>query len=103
MVETINNPYSLTLPKVGTTLIKDDLFGTAEGTKMNVDLISPVDGKVIQVNEVLNSLVKQAAVLTPIIQDTYNSGWLLVAQLSNPAELSDLVTPQKYIDLVTKK
>ena len=103
MVETISNPYNISLPAVGTTVVKDNLFGDAEGTKMNVDLISPVSGKVLQVNEIINSLVKQSAVLTPVIQDPYNSGWLFVAQLSHPVELNDLVSPQKYADLVTKK
>lgn len=103
MVDILANPYHLSLPKVGTALVKDDAFGAMEGTKMSADLINPVSGAVLQVNEVLNLLVKQDAPLTPLMQDPYNSGWMIVVQLSNPTELDDLVTPQKYIELVEKK
>jgi glycine cleavage system H protein len=103
MVEIIYNPYNISLPKVGSILAKDDAFGAAEGTKMNADLISPVSGTVIQINDVLDSLSKESLALTPVIQDPYNSGWMLVVQLRNPAELSDLVTPQRYIELVASK
>lgn len=103
MVDILANPYHLTLPKVGATLVIDDVFGAMEGTKMSADLISPLSGTVLQVNEVLNSLVKQGSPLTPLIQDPYNSGWMMVVQLNKPAELDNLVTPQRYIELVLKK
>ena len=103
MVDILANPYHLSLPKIGTALVKDDAFGTMEGTKMSADLINPVSGAVLQANDVLNSLVKQDTPLTPLMQDPYNSGWMIVVQLSNPTELDDLVTPQKYIELVEKK
>ena len=103
MVDILSNPYHLSLPKVGTILVRDDGFGAMEGTKMSADLITPVSGTVLEVNEVLNSLVKQNVALTPLIQDTYNSGWMVVVQMSKPAELDDLVTPQRYIELVIKK
>ena len=103
MIDILANPYHLSLPNVGNALVKDDAFGALEGTKMSADLITPVSGTVLEVNEVLNSLVKQDTPLTPLMQDPYNSGWMIVVQLSNPTELDDLVTPQKYIELVEKK
>ena len=103
MVDILSNPYYLLLPKVGTILVRDDGFGALEGTKMSADLITPISGTVLEVNGVLNSLVKQNLALTPLIQDPYNGGWMIVVQMSNPAELDDLVTPQRYVELVLKK
>ena len=103
MVEILYNPYKLWLSQVGTTLTEDDAFGGIEGFKMSADLITPVSGKVIQINDALISLAKQGMPIDAIINDPYNSGWMTVVQLSNSSELSNLVTPQKYIELVIKK
>jgi glycine cleavage system H protein len=103
MVEILYNPYNLSLSQVGTTLANGDAFGNIEGFKMSADLISPVSGGVIQINDSLISLAKQGTPINPMINDPYNSGWMLVVQLSNLAELSDLVTPQRYVELVTSK
>jgi glycine cleavage system H protein len=103
MVEILYNPYNLSLLPVGSSVTADDAFGNIEGFKMSADLITPVSGTVIQINDNLISMAKLGTPIDPIINDPYNSGWMLVVQLSNLAELGDLVTPQKYIELVEKK
>lgn len=102
MVEILSDPYglSLSLSPVGTNLAKGDAFGTIEGDNLTTDLISPVSGKCIQINDflVLQSIL--GAILDPIIFDPYNSGWLVVVQLNNPTELNSLLTPQAYVNLL---
>ncbi len=41
--------------------------------------------------------------ISPVVYDSYNSGWMLVVQLNKPDELKALMTAQSYRDLVTKK
>ncbi|OGO17003.1 MAG: hypothetical protein A2Z02_03105 [Chloroflexi bacterium RBG_16_48_7] len=95
-------PYSLTLPKVGSTLALGDFFGTIEGYKMMADLPSPVSGVVIGVNDFLVRQGKQGqgGYISSINTDPYNSGWMFVVQLSKPDELKVLMTAQSYRDLV---
>jgi glycine cleavage system H lipoate-binding protein len=47
--------------------------------------------------------VTQGTVLEPVINDPYNSGWMIVIQMNKPAELNALLTAQAYRDLVAKK
>jgi len=32
--------------------------------------------------------------------DTYGNGWMLAVRISNPAELNDLMPPERYLNLV---
>ena len=100
--EILYEPYKISLPKVGATITQDTALGTIEGYKMSADLISPISGQVIQVNDLLNSLSNAGTFLDPVIADPYNSGWMLVVQLIKPDELKDLMSAQGYKDLVLK-
>ena len=99
MVEIIYQPYNISLSPVGTTLAKEDDFGAIEGYKLSADLTSPVSGTVIEINNSLIELSKSNVIITPINDDPYNSGWLIIVRLSNPAELNSLLSPQSYMAL----
>ena len=101
--EILFEPFKILLPKVGDKLAQGDAFGTIEGYKMISDLLTPVSGTVIQINDFLNSLVRQGTVLEPVINDPYNSGWMIVVQMAKPGELASLLTAQAYRDLVGHK
>ena len=98
--EILFEPFKISLPKVGFKMTAGDTFGTIEGYKMSADLLTPVSGTVIQINDFLNSLVIQGTVLEPVINDPYNSGWMLVIQLTRTSELNSLLTAQAYRELV---
>jgi glycine cleavage system H protein len=69
----------------------EESFGDIEGYKMSVDLISPVSGKVLATNQ---SVIEHPA---PLLNgDPYITGWMLNIQMSNPADLNNLVTPMYY-------
>jgi glycine cleavage system H protein len=98
--EILYEPYKISLPKVGVTITPDVALGTIEGYKMAADLISPIDGQVIQVNELLNSLASEGKFLDPVIADPYNNGWMLVVKLLKPDEIKTLLSAQGYKDLI---
>jgi glycine cleavage system H protein len=101
MVDILAEPYSLSLPPVGTQLNSGDDFGSIEGYKLTSDLISPVSGIIIEANSYLTIPVGQGGNIQPINNDPYGAGWLVVMQLSNPSELSSLLTPQQYVNYVS--
>lgn len=87
--ESLGDIVFLELPEVGDTLAVDDPFGVVESVKAASDLYSPMTGKVVEVNEELLD--------TPegINEDPYNA-WMIVLELSNPAEESDLLNKEQY-------
>lgn len=82
------------MPTVGREIKKGENFGVVESVKAVSDLYSPVSGKVIEVNEKLEgepSLVND---------DPFGEGWILKLEATNPAELDESLTPDKYEELV---
>ncbi len=103
MYHILYNPYNCSLSPIGTKLAAEDAFGSIEGYKMTTDLLSPVSGTVTDLNKlVMGNAGGQGAgdSMLAALADVYGGGWMAVFQLSNPAELSKLLTPQQYATLV---
>jgi len=66
---------------------------TIETMKVNVDLPSPITGKIIEVNTLLDSAPEL------INQDPYGAGWLAVVEVNDwNAEKIHLLEPQAYFE-----
>lgn len=75
---------------IGETVAKDKVFGTVEAVKTVSDLFMPVSGKVLEQNTALNDAPD--AVNT----DPYGTGWMVKIEISNVAELNDLMDAETY-------
>ncbi|RMG79225.1 MAG: glycine cleavage system protein GcvH [Bacteroidetes bacterium] len=80
----------------GEELDKDEVFGTVEAVKTVSDLIMPVSGKVIEVNE------KLADAPELVNQDPYGEGWMIKVEMSNPSELDELMDADSYKSYIGK-
>jgi len=78
------------LPEDGAALVRGDACGTLESVKSVEDLISPVSGEVVRVNEE----VLDAPEL--INQDPHGDGWLMEVKLEDPSELDSLMGDDEY-------
>lgn len=78
------------LPSVGTELKFMETFGVVESVKAVSDLYAPVSGKVVEIN---TALVEKPEVLN---SDPYNTGWMVVVEPNNPAELDQLLDADAY-------
>jgi glycine cleavage system H protein len=93
-----SRPYALSLEKINTELICGNRFGDMEGQKVNSDLISPVSGKIVQVNEVVvRQGMGQGEYMPTVNSDPWNTGWMIVVQLKNEEELKVLMKPQEFL------
>jgi glycine cleavage system H protein len=101
MVAILGEPFRMTFPEVGNKLARDDGFAEIEGYKVTADLIVPVSGEVIQINTFLKTFVGQH-IMEPLINDTYNTGWMIAIKLSNPQEINDLMTWEQYMERLGK-
>ena len=81
-------------PVVGTTIAKDESYGEVESVKAVSDLISPLSGEVLEVNE--------AVVAAPetINVDPYGDGWLIRIRPSTAAEVGELLGAAAYKQLL---
>tara|TARA_R110000868_G_scaffold100128_1_gene275345 strand:+ start:10458 stop:10844 length:387 start_codon:yes stop_codon:yes gene_type:complete len=81
------------LPQVGATLDKGATFGVVESIKSVSDLYAPVDGEVLEVNSALESSPED------INQNPYES-WIVKIQLKNPKQAQELLSADKYTEVV---
>lgn len=77
-------------PSDGATVTKDASYGEVESVKAVSDLISPLSGELLEVN--------QAVVDAPelVNDDPYGEGWLIRIRLTNPAERDELLDLAGY-------
>jgi glycine cleavage system H protein len=77
-------------PEVGGAIAKDESYGEVESVKAVSDLIAPLSGEVLEVND--------AVVAAPelVNDDPYGQGWLVRIRLSDPAELDGLLAADDY-------
>ncbi|MFL5864481.1 MAG: glycine cleavage system protein GcvH [Solirubrobacteraceae bacterium] len=77
-------------PKVGATVSKDAAYTEIESVKAVSDVISPLSGEVVAVNEDL------AENPETINEDPYGAGWLVKVKLSDPSEQEALLDAAAY-------
>ncbi len=78
---------------VGTTLIAGDEVAVIETIKVNITYTSPVKGKIVEVNPVMNNAPEA------INQDPYGAGWLVLMEVTDwETEQIKLLNPQAYFE-----
>jgi glycine cleavage system H protein len=77
-------------PTVGTTLTKDASYTEVESVKAVSDVIAPLSGDIVEVNEALS---KNPATIN---EDPYGEGWLVKIRLSDPSERDALMDAATY-------
>ena len=77
------------MPSVGDEVTAGEEFGAVESVKAASDLISPVSGTVIEVNEVLED---EPELLN---EDPY-ANWIIKVQMTDPSEVDNLLDAAAY-------
>jgi glycine cleavage system H protein len=77
-------------PDVGATVTKDSPYAEVESVKAVSDVIAPLSGEIVEVNEALKDAPEQ------INEDSYGEGWLVKVKLSDPSELDSLMDADSY-------
>jgi len=77
-------------PDAGATVTKDEPYGEVESVKAVSDVVSPLSGEVLEVN--------QKAVDEPetVNEDPYGEGWLVRIRMSQPNEVDALMDAAAY-------
>lgn len=81
------------LPEAGDSITQEEEFGAVESVKAASDLIAPVSGEILEINE---DLVGEPELLN---QDPYEN-WLLKVKLDNTDQLEELLSLEEYKEFI---
>lgn len=79
---------------VGESIEAHAIFGSVEAVKTVSDLFLPVSGKIVELNAKLDGEPEL------INSDPYGDGWIVKIELSNVAELDQLMDSEAYNSLI---
>ncbi len=84
------------LPDIDTEFSSGDVFGVIESVKAASDMIIPISGKVIDINE---AIVDNPELVN---EDSYEN-WMIVIEITNVEELNQLMNQEQYNEYCSKE
>lgn len=78
------------LPEVGTTVVKDDEAVVIESVKAASDILAPIDGEIVEVNE---ALADNPALAN---DDAMGDGWFFKIRPSDPSQMDGYMDEAAY-------
>lgn len=78
----------------GESLSIGDAFGTIEAVKTVSDLYMPVDGEILEVNPALEDSPEM------VNSEPFEGGWMIRIKLGDPSQLDNLMSADKYRELI---
>ena len=85
----LGNIVYVDMPEVGDEVVKGEDFGAVESVKAASDIISPVSGEVIEINE---NLEDEPGLLN---EDAFGN-WIMKVKISDPSEYDTLLDADAY-------
>jgi glycine cleavage system H protein len=81
-------------PEIGATVQKDAPYTEVESVKAVSDVIAPMSGEIVEVNEALGDAPEK------INEDPYGEGWMVKVRLSSAGEADSLLAADEYRKLL---
>lgn len=89
-IEEFGEMVFIELPEVGTTVTKDEEIIVIEASEASSDILSPIDGEIVEVNE---ALVNNPALAN---EDAIGAGWFIKIEASDEAQLEEFMEEAAY-------
>lgn len=93
--EQLGNVVYVDMPDIGDDVTAGEEFGAVESVKAASDLISPISGTVVEINEKLEDQPE-------LINQNAFENWIIKVQLSNKSELDELMNDEAYLEYCKK-
>ena len=94
--ESLGDIVFVELPKMGAQLEAGKSFGTVESVKAVSELYAPASGKVVAINEALNTAPED-------INKDAHKAWMVKLELSNPDEAKGLLSAADYEKFIAEE
>jgi glycine cleavage system H protein len=88
--EALGDIVYIDLPEVDINIEVNSEIGEIESTKATSSIISPISGRVIEVNEELSEAPEI------INEDPYGKGWIAIIEIDDITEINDLMDASEY-------
>lgn len=85
----LGNVVYVDMPETGDDVTAGDDFGAVESVKAASDLISPVSGAVVEINEHLIDNPR-------LVNEDAMSNWIIKVEMTDPSELDNLMDEEAY-------
>jgi glycine cleavage system H protein len=85
------------LPKVDVFVERDEPFGTIESANDVFELVSPLSGEIVNINE---DIIDDVTILN---SDPYDAGWIVIIEMKDAEELDDLLEIRDYQDYIAQE
>jgi len=95
--EQLGDILSVKLSDNDSSVEQDESFGVIESAKTVVELISPISGEIIKINEDVSD---DLGILN---SDPYDTGWLIVVDIKDLSELDNLLDSYEYSDYIEEE
>jgi glycine cleavage system H protein len=84
------------LPEVGTTVEKEDEVAVIESVKAASDILAPIDGEIVEVNEALGD--------SPALpnEDAQGAGWFFKIKPSDPSQMDAYMDEAAYKEMIAE-
>lgn len=92
----LGNVVYVDMPEVGDDIEAGEDFGAIESVKAASDLIAPVSGAVVEINEHLIDNPR-------LVNEDAMANWIIKVELTDPAQLDDLMDEEAYKQLCEKE
>lgn len=92
----LGNVVYVDMPEVDDEVEADEDFGAVESVKAASDLVSPVSGTVVEVNEALEDKPE-------LLNEDAFENWIMKVQMSDKSELDALMDAAAYEELCNKE
>ena len=88
----LGNIVYVDMPEVGDEVTAGEEFGAVESVKAASDLISPVSGEVIEINDALEDAPEL------LNQDAF-ANWIMKVRVNDPGEVNELMGAEEYASI----
>ena len=91
----LGNVVYVDMPEVGDEREAGEDFGAIESVKAASDLIAPVSGEVVEINEALEENPR-------LVNADAMANWIVKVKIADPAELDSLMDEAQYAEYIRK-
>ena len=84
------------LPEEGTTVSKDDEIVVIESVKAASDILAPLDGEIIEINEALSDEPSK------VNEDPMGEAWFFKMKPADPSQVEEYMTEDEYNKLISQ-
>jgi glycine cleavage system H protein len=84
-------------PEEGSTVVRGESYGEVESVKAVSEVIAPISGEVLTVNE---QVVSEPETIN---EDPHGQGWLIRIRLTDPSEVAELLDAAAYRELLANQ